>query len=154
MGRLSEEKLLKLINEADSIVSDREVFADLISVSYSDLPLEPTDEELVSNADNPHVVVDDMNSDGHSRMSIEIQRHATVYQDCEDGCIYPDELSDEPYSDAVQDALVERDAAFRGNGFLHTRKSDLALFASFVSQLLIDHSEIVLRSDLEHEEEE
>jgi len=154
MGRLSEEELLRLINETDSVVSDREVFADLVEVTYSELPLEPTDEELVVNADHPRVIVDDTNCDDHVRMPIHIQQHVIVYQDCKDGCIYPDEFSCEPYSEELQDVLTEKDVVFKGGGFLNGRKNNLALFASFVTQLPIDYSEIILRSELGMEEQE
>ena len=154
MGRLPEEELLRLIHDADYIVSDREVFVDLVEVTYSELSSEPTDEEVFSNADNPCVVIDDTNCDDHVRMPIKIQQRVIVYQDCKNGCIYPDESSNEPYSEAVQDALDEKDVAFKGGGFLDSRKNDLALFASFVTQLPIDYSEIILRSELGMEEKE
>ncbi len=148
MNYLPEEELLEKIGKTNEIDSDRSVFDDLVYVREMPLSNESTQEELFCSAENPIVIINDDNPDGHDRMPIRIFEDILVYQDCADGYIYPSKDSKDSYSVDVQNALVEKGHAFGGDGIGCGDEMDAAIFASFVKNQEFDRSEIRWKSKL------
>ena len=129
MNDMSEEKLLRAIQNAISIETNIDEVEGCFTEKYPPLSDEPTDEERYVVADSGTVIFED--EDYVPRMPIKINgsvESVTVYQDIRDGGIYDNADGGNMYSDQVQKDLVEMGKAFGGNGVDNRDESDVLKF--------------------------
>lgn len=114
----TEDDLIKMLKDANvSARADRSFFDENFREIIPLLSDEPSEEERFNCAENIsyEVYLDKPIKRMEICLSCDSQCFCKLYQDANDGCVYPMEEGGDPYSEDFKQLLVEKDAAFDGD---------------------------------------